>query len=71
MVVLKVIYLRVVHRVTIGGQVMDRAIWFMEGDHGSLRHSICELSRIVIVSWSVMVVVQIEDWGMICSDVSG
>ena len=42
---------------------MHRAIWFMEGDH-------CETFRIVIVTWSVVVVVQI-DRGMICSDVSG
>lgn len=33
-------------------EVMDSAIWFMGTDHGSLRHPTCELSGVVIVSWS-------------------
>ena len=76
MVVLKVIYLRVVLTAQSDdwAEVMDRAVWFIKDDHGSLRHSTRELSRIVIAAWSVVAVVQIDrdlDWVMIWSDVSG
>lgn len=46
----------------------------MEGGHISLRNSTCELFKIVIVSWPVVVVVQTDpdlDCVMIWSDVSG
>lgn len=71
-VVLKVIYLRVVLTAQSDNWT-DRAICFIKDDHGSVRHSTCELSRIVIVSWSVVVVVQIDrDLGwVIWSVVSG